>query len=334
MRGADVRSIQALADLRATLLRFGADTEAALRAMDAQLQHTLKYLSERQRYWETKVRAAEEEYRRALAALRACESAGYTDPKTGRTYIPPCVQEREWVWRAGQALAEAQARLREVMEWRRLVERTAEEYRSQAQRMAAWVREELPKASGLLESKIATLQSYLAIGVSAGVGTVSTAASVISPEVAQWNIRGNSEEKEILEKARNRLQESHTGQSIASAISERHTSIQFGETPDDAIAYFDPEGNEIVINKSLKDVSPNILATHLAHEGIHVQWWDKPNSIEQEYQAFKAQAEVWNALKGGEADEQCDWVSGIIAQGEIRAKTIIRFLYPDLPEAA
>lgn len=164
MRGADVRSIQALADLRATLLHFGADTEAALRAMDAQVRHTLEYLGERQRHWEAKVRAAEEEYKRAWAALQACESRGYTDPKTGRTYIPPCTQEHQWVQRASQALTEARARLREVLEWRRLVERTAEEYQRQARRMAGWLREELPKASGLLESKVNTLYTYTSIG--------------------------------------------------------------------------------------------------------------------------------------------------------------------------
>lgn len=164
MRGADVRSIQALTDLRAMLLRFGADTEAALRAMDAQVRQTLEYLGERQRHWEAKVRAAEEEYKRAWAALQACQSRGYTDPRTGRTYIPPCTQEHEWVRRATQALAEARARLREVVEWRRLVERAAEEYQRQARRMAAWLREELPKASGLLESKVNTLYAYTSLG--------------------------------------------------------------------------------------------------------------------------------------------------------------------------
>ncbi|MBC7228223.1 MAG: hypothetical protein H5T61_13500 [Thermoflexales bacterium] len=168
MRGADIRSIQALADLRAGLMRFGADTEAALRAMDAQVRQTLEYLGERQRHWEAKVRAAEEEYRRAWAALQACQSREYTDPKTGRTYIPPCTQEQEWVRRASQALAEAQARLREVVEWRRLVERTAEEFQRQARRMAAWVREELPKASRLLESKVNTLYAYASLGPGGG----------------------------------------------------------------------------------------------------------------------------------------------------------------------
>ncbi|MGB9873062.1 MAG: hypothetical protein ACPLYD_15570 [Anaerolineae bacterium] len=180
MRGADVHSIQALADLRATLLRFGADTEAALRALDAQVRQTLEYLGERQRHWESKVRVAEEEYKRAWAALQACQSRGYTDPKTGWTYIPPCIQEHEWVRRASQALAEAKARLREVMEWRRLVERAAEEYQRQARRMAVWIREELPKASGLLESKVNILYAYTSIGPG-GVSFTPTTFTPLPP---------------------------------------------------------------------------------------------------------------------------------------------------------
>lgn len=164
MRGADVRSIHALADLRTALVRFGAETEAALRAMDAQVRQTLEYLYERQRHWESKVRAAEEEHKRAQAALAACLSRTYTDPKTGRTYTPPCTQEREWVLRTRVALAEAQARLREVVEWRRLVESAAAEYQRQARKMAAWLHEELPKAAGLLESKVHTLHAYTGIG--------------------------------------------------------------------------------------------------------------------------------------------------------------------------
>lgn len=164
MRGADVRSIQALADLRAMLLRFGADTESALRAMDAQVRQTLEYLGERQRHWEAKVRAAEEELRRAYAALERCQASGWVDPKTGQRITPPCIKEHEWVRRARQALAEAKARLCEVLEWWRLVERTAEEYQRQARRMAGWLREELPKASGLLESKVNTLYAYTSIG--------------------------------------------------------------------------------------------------------------------------------------------------------------------------
>ena len=97
------------------------------------------------------------------------------------------------------------------------------------------------------------------------------------------------------------------------------------------VAYFDPERNEIAIHDSLQNASVVVLATHLAHEGTHVQW-NMDNSIDQEYYAFKAQAEVWNELRGSETDDQCDWVSWMISLGEREAKKRIRRLYQSLPE--
>lgn len=59
--------------------------------------------------------------------------------------------------------------------------------------------------------------------------------------------------------------------------------------------------------------------------------WDTGDSIEQEYHAFKAQAEVWNELKGDETDHQCGSVSEMIALGKEEAMVVIRDLYPGLP---
>lgn len=121
------------------------------------------------------------------------------------------------------------------------------------------------------------------------------------------------------------------GRLIADAIREHGTKIRFGATDEGAIAQFDPTTNEITIHESLKDADPSILAAHMAHEGTHVQWGE-PDSIDQEYHAFKAQAEVWDELKGDQADRQCDWVSEMIAKGEAEAKAEIRQMYPELAE--
>ena len=129
------------------------------------------------------------------------------------------------------------------------------------------------------------------------------------------------------------LEGTRAGYSIAAAIREHGTTVRFDQTGEDAIAYFDPVGNEIVVNEALTDVSLNVLVQHLAHEGTHVQW-HRPSFVDQEYHAFKAEAEVWNQLKGDETDRQCDWVSGMISQGEMEAKKKIRWLYPGLPEYA
>ena len=129
------------------------------------------------------------------------------------------------------------------------------------------------------------------------------------------------------------LEETEAGYSIATAIRERGTAVRFGQIGEDTIACLDPGKNEVVVNEVLRDASLNVLVQHLAHEGSHVQW-DRPNSIDQEYYAFKAEAEVWNQLKGNETDDQCNWVSWMISLGEMRAKWIISDLYLNLPDYA
>jgi len=131
------------------------------------------------------------------------------------------------------------------------------------------------------------------------------------------------------------LERTGAGYPIAAAIREHGTTLRFSQTGEDVIAYFDPERNEIVISEGLRDISLNVLVQHLTHEGTHVQW-KRTASIDQEYHAFKAEAEVWNQLKGSETDGQCDQVSEIISSGEAEAKKMIRRApaYRNLPESA
>jgi len=152
--------------------------------------------------------------------------------------------------------------------------------------------------------------------------------------MAEWRITGSREEIQQLRGSLERLSEAQAGYSISKVIRERDTVVRLGQIEENAVAYYDPACNEIVIDDSLQGASLDILAAHLAHEGTHVQW-DKDNSIDQEYHAFRAQAEVWNELKGDQSDEQCDLVSRMIALGEENAKDLlISHMYPELPEYA
>lgn len=144
-------------------------------------------------------------------------------------------------------------------------------------------------------------------------------------------MQGDAEEVGRLVSGFKKMESTDTGRPIADSIREHGTTVKFGVTYEGAIAQFDPTSNEITVQESQKDASPEILAAHIAHEGTHVQW-DEPDSIEQEYHAFKAQSEVWNECKGDQADRQCDWVSAMIAKGEAEAKSEIRQMYHELPE--
>ncbi len=190
MQRADVRSVRALEDLRTGLTRFGAEAEQVLRAMAAELRRVQEYLGERRRYWEARVRTAEEELRRAQAALTACQSRGYTDPRTGYTYVPPCLQEKAWVERASRDLTEVRARLRELMDWQQLVERSATDYQRQAQRMSTWLQTEHPKALALLERKLEALHAYLATTPAGTQPAILTAPSPVETAIRAAAVGG------------------------------------------------------------------------------------------------------------------------------------------------
>ena len=134
-----------------------------------------------------------------------------------------------------------------------------------------------------------------------------------------------------LSEALNELSQTVAGGRIARAIMDKGTRVEFGKTLGDVAAQFDSAANEIIVSERCKSASLAVLAAYLAHEGIHVQW-DEPNSIDQKYHAFKAEAAVWEELEGDESNWRCEMVSWVISRGEREAKKQIRRAYPELPE--
>jgi len=172
MPSAHVLSIQALEEFKGHLTRFNAQAQEIFNAVEIEIRRTLDWLQERLNYWRNEVRRRQEILAQAERALAACRASGWYD-KNGYYHEPPCTAQWEAVRRARTYLAEAEAELRTVQEWIRLVERQAEEYHRQARRLKAWLDSELPKATAFLERKITTLHAYVAMGISSG-GYVTT----------------------------------------------------------------------------------------------------------------------------------------------------------------
>jgi len=307
-----VRAIRALTELKDALGRFAGGAQEALRAAEIEIRRTQEWLREREAHWQREVEKA----RRAYEACLRCRD------EEGRG--PSCAAEE-------RALRQAQAELRKVQYWRARVEQAVAEYRGYANRLKHLVTDHTGRAQAFLARRKAELEAYIAV-------PVPSAAQVVPGEEAReaeapqpYIIAGSPAERAHLNEAIRLLESTESGHQAAEATRGKGTTVHFGPTAEGAIAQYDPATNEITIHESLKDASPKVLAAHLAHEGTHVSW-NQPDSIDQEYHAFKAQAEVWEQIRGEETDPQCDWVSRMISLGEEEAKRIIRRLYPDLPE--
>ncbi len=326
--GANVLSIQALEDLRTALSRFGGDAQDALRSADLEIRRTLEWLDEALRRWQQEVAKRREAERRAAAALSRCQASGYRD-RDGYYHEPDCSAYEQALSTARFRRTEAEKQLRNVQQWEKVARDAVDSYHRQARRFQNALSSDLPNGTALLERKIGQLRAYLAVIV----GTTSAGAAgagVASPGASSASV-GASVDRVV--DAMDRLSGTKSGRAIVQTILERGTRIRFGDTGGDTVAYFDSGKDEIVINEGLEDASPNVIAAHLAHEGTHAQW-NRTDSIDQEYHAFKAEAEVWDELRGSEHNMQCDWVNGVIALGERRAKDEIRRFYPDLPDSA
>lgn len=145
-------------------------------------------------------------------------------------------------------------------------------------------------------------------------------------------ITGDAADVQKLQAAMGQLESVDAGRPIAQNLRDHGTLIRFGQTTGDAIAQFDPAANEITIHGSQKNASPAILATYLAHEGTHVQLGNPTSAtgaLDQEYRCFKAEAEVWNAVKASEENWEEDDAAAMIHKGAADAKADIRRRYGD-----
>ncbi len=160
--GANVHAIHSLEELRSALVRFGAEAQEALQAMERETRRTMVFLAEAEARWKREVRRRDEIIRQATTELVACQASGYRD-KEGRYHPPDCRTQEQTLLRAKRHLAEAQAKLREVRAWIKFVQQAAEDFQRQARRLAGVLNEDRPKATAHLERKVDMLRTYTAL---------------------------------------------------------------------------------------------------------------------------------------------------------------------------
>ncbi len=264
MPSAHVRSIQALDDLKAAFSRFGYEAQEALNATEIELRRTLDWLQERFNYWRNEVRRREQILAQAERALAACRASGYYDPKTGAYYEPPCTAQWEAVRRARVHLQEAQAELRNVQEWTRLVQQAAGDYRRQAQRLYAWLNGELPKATASLGRSATILSAYISL---TRIGFAGSGPSLLP-----------------------------TSTSTAIPL------LQFEPLGAGANARYDRERDAILLDSRYQEVrEPALLAPLLAHEEVHRRYQSNDpvdeasleSYLDEEIEAYRAQLHTW-----------------------------------------
>ncbi len=187
---ANVRSVQALIDLRNGLNRFSNDAQGSLQTAEQEIRRVEEWLRQRLAHWQTEVQRCQEALRAAESALVRCEASGYRDEK-GYYHAPDCSAYVAAVAQANTRLQQAQAELNNVKNWMRHVNQAASTYRVQSQRMSRILQNEMPKAISLLGEKISELQAYLTSTMGAGT-TLATPTSNANAGLTSSNVDASS----------------------------------------------------------------------------------------------------------------------------------------------
>lgn len=175
MPGANVQS-EALQEMRAAMVRFGADLKEALDSAETGLRVKEEWITERVRAWQYQVRRWTDEVEEAQRAVRSCE-ADTDDEGNGRD----CSAEYAAFAHARRQLANAEEQFAIAQRWMQAIASAAGEYRREAMRMRQSAEQSVDKGSAYLSARIAELDGYRAVPL-ASVGSDGQRYSVLMPD--------------------------------------------------------------------------------------------------------------------------------------------------------
>lgn len=338
-----LKGTEVLAELKAAFTAFDEQASNAMTRIESEIDQTRAWLIERKQFWQKEVETAEQDLATAESNLRACEASGYYDEE-GDYVEPDCTCESDAVTDAQGKLVDVTAKLDNVTEWDQRIECGLAEFHRSAGVFGSVVTQQAQERQRFLDVKMRQYDAAAAISnraelVSAQRTHRDQNQCAISERVAQIDITGDTDEKRILREAFLKLGGVSIGGRLIDTLVELGTQVGFAK-PDElerrnCFAIFDKTTNRITLCHSLLARAIEVIAPHLAHEATHALWY-RPSSIDQEYQAFKAQAEVWSMLKNGCDDEQNDEVQRMVDWGEHEFKEELRGWdsYSEYPESA
>lgn len=177
-QSARVESIDALANLKDALAKFGIAAQAALGSAATEIERTLAWLHEQGKFWRVEVDRRREAFNRAKAELTARRWSTDKGRSRGATE-----QELEYE-KARQRLAEAEAKVETVRRWQRLLPEAIKEYEGPARLLGGMVESDLRHSLAILESKITALEEYAALTTPGAPPAVSRQGDSAGPPPA------------------------------------------------------------------------------------------------------------------------------------------------------
>ncbi len=154
----DVRSIDALKELRVAMALYEQDAMAALGLVEAEVRRTLHWLhEERPIYWHDQIKKRRELVSQAKADLFRKKLQQRPD------YTPPMSEQKENLRKAEASLEDAERRLILVRKWQQQFKQAVLEYHASVQRIKDLSASDVPRGVILLGRLIDSLEAYLRV---------------------------------------------------------------------------------------------------------------------------------------------------------------------------
>jgi hypothetical protein len=154
-QAANVTSVEALRGLRAALVKFGEEMEAALVALALEGRRPVDWVEmDRARYWPQQWRKASEAVAEARLTLERCEiRVSSEDTKY-------CYDERKAVEKAKRRLALTEEKTQATKRWKVEMRKHHEEFEVQIAKARQYLETDLPQAIADLDRKLEALGRY------------------------------------------------------------------------------------------------------------------------------------------------------------------------------
>jgi hypothetical protein len=156
--GADVRSLEGLAQFRAALAEFADNAKAILGMMDMDIQRTGTWLESQARHWQSSKRKAEDELLEATQILRRKKLI-----RIGGRPVDTLFEEKE-VRRAKAWLEYVEEKLAKTKHWLLTLPDALLDYEGPARQSSTMVEQQVPRMNAILQNKIDALEKYMREG--------------------------------------------------------------------------------------------------------------------------------------------------------------------------
>ena len=153
---ANLTSTDAPRQFRAALVRFVADVEAALIALELEGRKPVEWVeSNRPQYWRQAARKASEQLAEARVALERCQV------RISSEDAQYCYDERKALEKAKRRVELADAKIQSLRRWRVEMQKSVEELQVQLGRAKHYLETDIVKAIAALDRITAALDRYI-----------------------------------------------------------------------------------------------------------------------------------------------------------------------------